>query len=175
LDDGTVIPFSTQYDDDDPPPLHMVFLRRTSEEARPRRDGGWDTDPDPLTSAVTGYRLSVSLIANPSLVAEETIAPEYSCLRTAFSFKSPPGRTGQTGGPGPDVMVRIGSLASPFYDSLIVAGIEVGAAPPVYVFGHPRDIPPLDWLVVGSRGGSGGRGVAGAPGEEGAKGTDGCP
>lgn len=175
LDDGSVIPFATQYDADSPPRLHMVFLRRTSAAARPRRDGGWDTDPDPVKSAVSGFRLSVSLIADPSLEAEEVVAPEYSCMRSAFSFKGPRGRVGQNGGPGPDITVRIGALASPFYDSLIVAGIEVGAAPPFYVFGRPGEIPPLDWVVVESRGGQGGRGAAGSPGAKGAKGTDGCP
>ncbi len=175
LDDGAVIPFSTQYDDDDPPPLHMVFLRRTSQEARPRGDGGWDTDPDPLKSAIDGFRLDVSMIARPSLTVEEMVAPEYSCMRTAISFKGPRGRAGAPGGPGPDVTVRIGALATPFYDSLIVAGVEVGAAPPFYVFGHPRDVPPLDWLVVESRGGPGGRGVPGDAGVKGANGADGCP
>jgi hypothetical protein len=175
LDDGTVIPFSTGYDEDDPPPLHMVFLRRMSQEARVRRDGGWDTYPDPLRSAMTGYRLEASMIANPSLRAEETVAPEYSCMRNVYSFKGPNGKVGHAGGPGPDVTVRIGALGTPFYDSLMVAGIEVGAAPPLYVFAHPRDVPPLDWLVVESRGGVGGRGIEGSQGQKGSKGADGCP
>jgi hypothetical protein len=175
LDDGSVIPFSTRYDDDNPPALHVIFLRRTSAQATPRGDGGWDTNPDPVISAVTGFRLMVTLVARPSLIAEGAVAPEYSCMRQAFSFRGPRGKVGQSGGPGPDVTVRLNVLSSPFHDSLFVAGVEVGQAPPFYVFAQADVVPPLDWITIESRGGDGGRGADGAAGEPGAKGTDGCP
>lgn len=175
LNDGSVIPFETRYDDDHPPALHMVFLGRHSGEARPRNDGGWDTYDDPLLTAMTGFRLNAFLRANPSLSVERTIEPDYSCMRHAFSFRGPNGSRGQIGQPGPDITVRLNVLSSPFYEELLVAGVEVGHAPPFYIFADYRFTAPADWIIVESVGGPGGRGVSGADGAAGSKGTDGCP
>ncbi|UCG85879.1 MAG: hypothetical protein JSW71_18525 [Gemmatimonadota bacterium] len=175
LDDGSVVPFATKYDDDYPPALHVVFLRRTSREASPRRDGGWDTEGDPLISVLDGFRLNAFLLAKPSLNVSGVVKPEYSCLRHAFSFVGRGGGRGQGGGPGPDVTVRLDVMSSPFYEALLVGGIQVGNAPPFYVLADAAMVPPADWLMVESKGGPGGRGVDGAEGVEGAKGSDGCP
>lgn len=175
LDDGTVLPFERRYDRRNPPPLHVVFLGRTSREAVSQEDGDWVTDPDPLVSAMTGFRLSAFLRAKPSINALEVVAPEYSCLRNAFSFVGPPGGPGQPGGDGPDITVRIGILSSPFYPRLVVAAIEVGAAPPFFVLAPADQVPGADWLLVESRGGQGGRGLDGSPGAPGANGSPGCP
>lgn len=175
LDDGAIIPFATQYDDDYPPPLHVLFLNRHSPEATPRNDGGWATHRDPLASVLNGFRLNAYLRANPSLSVTQVIEPDYNCQRNAFSFQGQRGSRGQIGRPGPDVTVRLDILSSPFYDELLVAGIEVGQAPPFYVFADASYMPHADWIVVESVGGPGGMGVAGTKGADGQEGVDGCP
>lgn len=175
LDDRSVLPFERRYDRRNPPPLHVVFLGRTSHEAESQEDGDWVTDPDPLVSALTGFRLNVFLRAKPSVNASAVVAPEYSCLRTVFRFVGRPGDVGQPGGDGPDITIRIGILSSPFYQRLLVVGIEVGYAPPFFVLADADRVPPADWLVVESWGGAGGRGRDGSPGVAGAGGVPGCP
>lgn len=175
LDDGSIVPFSTRYDDDNPPALHVLFLRLTSPEATPRKDGGWNTDPDPLTSVMTGFRLNAFLLAKPSVNVNRVVSPDYSCSRHVFSFVGRTGKRGQGGEPGPDVTVRLNIVESPFYERLLVAGVEVGVAPPFYVFSDAEMVQPADWLIVESKGGPGGRGTDGAAGAQGAKGADGCP
>lgn len=176
LDDGSVLPFATSYDKDDPPALHVVFLRFTSGEAAGRENGSWDTYPDPLLSVNNGYRLSVFLRDKPSVNAFSVVEPEYSCSPHVFAFEGEPGgRAGEAGEPGPDVAVRLDFLRSPYYERLLVAEIGVGAAPPFYVVSNGDDIPPADWLVIESAGGRGGRGVHGTRGEAGAPGKPGCP
>jgi hypothetical protein len=175
LDDGTRIPFARSYDKDRPPQLHVVFLDRISAEARAQEDGDWVTDADPLRSLTTGYRLEVVLRHKPDVRGNKVVAPSYDCMSHSFNFSGATGETGLTGSDGPDVTVRLGLLRSPFYDRLIVAGIEVGQAPPYYVFYDATTVPPADWLVLESSGGRGGRGANGATGTEGAAGRAGCP
>lgn len=175
LRDGTEIPFSRDWDGDDPPLLHVIMLGRTSPEARPRKDGDWDADPDPLRSAIRGYRLSTFLRAKPSVNGSAVVAPDYSCVQHVMEFQGRPGGHGGAGADGPDVTVRLGVVASPFYERLLVAGIEVGVAPPFYVLADADKVPPADWLVLTSRGGRGGHGVPGQDGADGAGGSPGCP
>ena len=175
LDDGAIIPFATRYDDKFPPPLHVLFLSRHSTEASPRSDGGWATDPNPLVSVLDGFRLNAFLRANPSLSVTQVVEPDYTCQRTGYSFQGQRGSRGQIGRPGPDITVRLDILSSPFHEELLVAGVEVGQAPPFYVFADARFMPHADWLVLESMGGAGGMGMAGSDGAAGAKGADGCP
>ena len=175
LDDGTTIPFAREYDDDRPPALHVVFLRRTSAEAEPQGDGDWNAHADPLLSAMDGFRLRAELRARPALAASVSVAPDYSCQPHTFRFVGRTGPRGRSGYSGPDVLVRVDVLRSPFYDRVLVAGIEVGDAPPFYVMHDADAVPPADWFVVESVGGRGGRGENGADGAEGVKGRDGCP
>jgi hypothetical protein len=175
LDDGSVIPFARSYDEDRPPALHVVFLRRTSAEAEPQGDGDWSTYSDPLLSVTDGFRLQAELAARPGLTASAVVAPDYSCLRHAFRFVGRTGARGRPGFPGPDVLVRLNVLQSPYYERLLVMGIEVGDAPPQYVLQDADAVPPSDWFVVESVGGGGGRGAGGEDGAQGATGTDGCP
>ncbi len=175
LNDGTTIPFARDYDEDHPPALHVVFLRRTSAEAEPQGDGDWSTHSDPLLSAVDGFRLRAELRSRPGLAASATVAPDYSCLPHTFRFVGRTGPRGRSGFSGPDVLVRLDVLASPFYERVLVAGIEVGDAPPFYVMHDADAVPPADWFVVESVGGRGGRGENGEEGVEGVDGQDGCP
>ena len=175
LHDGSIVPFSREYDEDNPPPLHVVFLRRTSPDAYPEQDGDWDTVDDPLATAMTGFRLRAELRANPTLAAEATIVPEYRCLPNRHAYTGARGRRGDPGRPGPDIVVRIALLRSPFYERLVVVTTEVGGAPPRFLLQNADIIPPADWLVLESFGGPGGKGVDGADGAPGAAGQPGCP
>jgi hypothetical protein len=176
LDDGSVVPFATKYDKKNPPPLHVVFLRFTSGEAAARESGSWDTYPDPLLSVHHGFRLSVFLRDKPSINAFEVVEPDYSCIPHIFAFEGKPGgRRGGAGEQGPDVVVRLDIVRSPYYERLLLAEISVGAAPPFYLMADANAIPPADWVVVESRGGAGGRGEDGTDGAKGADGEPGCP
>jgi hypothetical protein len=175
LTSGERVPFSRSYDKKHPPRLHIVFLDRTSPEAYTQEDGDWVTERNPLTTATTGFRLTATLRAKPSVTSTVVVPPDYSCMAHSFAFSGEPGGPGQAGGNGPDVTVRLAILRSPFYDRLFVSGIQVGLAPPFYVLQDATAVAPADWLVVESRGGKGGAGVAGSAGSDGAAGATGCP
>ena len=172
---GSRLPFARSYDKNHPPRLHVVFLDRTSPDAVTQQDGDWVTSGNPLATVTTGFRLTATLRANPSVTNTVVIPPDYSCMRHSFSFWGDAGDAGQAGGNGPDVTVRLAVLRSPFYDRLFVAGIQVGLAPPFYVLGDATSVPPADWLVIESRGGHGSAGVAGTKGTDGSPGQPGCP
>lgn len=169
LDDGTVLPFSREYDDDNPPALHVVFLSRQSPDAVSHENGDWTADRDPLRSAMEGFRLTAVMRTRPELTATAVVVPEYSCVPHAFGF------SGATGLPGPDVLLRLGTVASPFYARLLVLAVEVGDAPAFYVLHDAGAVPPSDWYQVESRGGRGARGVRGDRGARGPAGRAGCP
>lgn len=175
LTDGSRVPFSRSYDKKHPPRLHVVFLDRTSPDAVTQQDGDWVMDGNALATATTGFRLTATLRARPSVSNSIVVPPDYSCMAHAFSFSGEPGGPGQSGGNGPDVTVRLAILRSPFYDKLFVAGVQVGLAPLFYVLQDASAVPPADWLLVESRGGKGGAGVAGTAGTDGAGGAAGCP
>lgn len=175
LNDGSTVLFDRRYDKKRPPPLHVVFLRRTSPEAIPQEDGDWTTTRDPLASVMNGFRLTAFLIANPALNTSAAVRPEYSCVPHVFSFSGAAGDQGLPGQDGPDITVRLRIMRSPFYERLLVAGIEVGQAPPFFVVADADRLPPSDWLIVESRGGRGGRGTDGTAGQAGAAGAPGCP
>jgi len=170
LNDGALVSFESRYDRKHPPRLHVSFLDRRSDEATPLEGGAWVADPDGLTSAVSGFRVTAALKAKPSVAATTVVTPEYSCMPHAFGF-----RGAGAGASGPQVTVRLGILRSPFYGRLLVAGVEVEDALPFFVFADANVVPPSDWLVIESRGARGARGSDGEAGTRGAPGAAGCP
>jgi hypothetical protein len=86
-----------------------------------------------------------------------------------------PGRTAQGGGDGPDVVVRIGVVSSPYVSRLLVASVSINEDAPFYVLADATQVPPADWLRVMARGGHGGSGESGARGAKGREGATGCP
>src|SRR5437667_9792141 len=110
LNDGSLVPFETRYDKDNPPRLHVVFLARSSPEATPLESGGWSTYRDPLATAITGFRLTASFKAKPSITTSTVVTPEYSCMQQAFGF-----RGAGAGASGPQVTTRVGILRPPRY------------------------------------------------------------
>ena len=175
LDDGTHVPFQRTYDKKHPPRLHTVFLDLSSADATPNNDGNWAMAQDPLLSAASGFQLRASMRAKPSIQGSVTVPPDYSCAAHAFGFASEPGGASQAGGNGPDVTVRIGRGRSPFYDKLIIVGVQVGMQAPFYELYDGRTIPPADFVIIESRGGRGGAGGPGPKGGDGSPGAAGCP
>ncbi len=175
LADGTHIPFVHSYDEKHPPRLHVNFLALSSDEARSRSDGSWVSAQDPLLSASTGFRLTATLRAKPSIGGSVSVQPDYSCAPHAFEFEGLSGGRALSGDNGPPVTVTLARARSPFYEKLIVVGIQVGAQAPFYELYDAASIPPADFIGVTTRGGHGGAGVSGPPGGDGAPGASGCP
>src|SRR5437762_989837 len=175
LADGARVPFSRSYDKKHPPRLHVVFLDRESPDAVSQEDGDWVTERDPLATVSTGFRLTATLRADSRITNTVVVPPDYGCVPHTFVFSGEPGGPGEAGEPGPDATVRLAVVRSPFYDKLLVAGIQVGLAQPFYVLQDATAVPPADWLVIESRGGRGGAGTAGAKGTDGSAGAAGCP
>ncbi|HEY6222581.1 MAG TPA: hypothetical protein VIW26_02245, partial [Gemmatimonadales bacterium] len=155
LDDGSRLPFETRYDKKHPPKLHVVFLDLTSNEATPYA-GGWSADRDPVLSVRTGFRLHAALHANPSITGSATVPPSYECVRHDYVFSGEDGSTGEGGGDGPPVTVRLAIGRSQYYNRLLIAGVEVANAPPFYIIADATAIQPAFWLTIASKGGSGG-------------------
>src|SRR5437660_3138139 len=175
LADGSRVPFSRTYDKKHPPRLHVIFLDRESPDAVSQEDGDWVAERDPLVTVTTGYRLTATLRADSRITNTVVVPPDYGCVPHTFVFSGEPGGPGEAGEPGPDATVRLAVVRSPFYDKLLVAGIQVGLAQPFYVLQDATAVPPADWLVIESRGGRGGTGTAGTKGTEGAAGAADCP
>jgi hypothetical protein len=175
LDDGSELPFSSRYDDDDPPALHVSFLTRYSPHAAAQANGHWTTSDDPLASALNGFPLQAILRAKPGVIARATVAPAYGCADHVFRFTGESGPRGGAGGPGPDVTLRLAVLSSPFVERLLVAELVPEGGLPAYLLADLDEVPPADWLVVRSRGGRGGRGTDGRDGAKGTAGSAGCP
>jgi len=133
----------------------LAILTRQGDAVQPVDGGEWTSDPDPLASAVTGFRLSVWLTANPAVTAETTLVPVYSCSPRSFSFRG----TGQ-GANGPDVTVRIAQVRSPFHDSVVVVAVEPANASPVHAMFLPSDLRQRR-IAVASLGSAGRPGAAG--------------
>lgn len=175
LDDGTHVPFAQTYDSKHPPRLHVNSLSFSSAEAVRQADGSWLSDKDPLLSATTGFRLSAALKAKPAIHATATVSPDYSCTPHAFSFAGAGGGEAQSGGNGPPITVRVGVGRSPFYDKLLIVGIQVGAQAPLYELYDARTISSANRLSIETRGGTGGVGIAGTRGAQGRSAPEGCP
>ncbi|HXQ29665.1 MAG TPA: hypothetical protein VN848_10380 [Gemmatimonadales bacterium] len=175
LGDSTHVPFERRYDKDHPPRLHVIFLDLSSDQAAANSDANWTLAPDPLVSAVSGFRLDAALRAKPSVHGFATVAPDYSCMPHTFEFAGHDGGGAQAGLNGPDVTVRLGLGRSSFYGKLIVASVAVGSSSPFYLLYDATAVPPANWLTIGSRGGRGGRGSEGPAGGSGSSGAPGCP
>jgi hypothetical protein len=91
LADGSRVPFARSYDKKHPPRLHVVFLDRKSPDAVSREDGDWVTEPDPLATASTGFRLSATLRSEPSVTSTVVVPPNYACMPHTLAFWGAPG------------------------------------------------------------------------------------
>jgi hypothetical protein len=112
---------------------NLRALDRTGVNVRPGADGSWDTESEPLISAMTGFHLRAVLHDHPATSADTTVAPTYDCPRkliglTANAFN------------GPAVTVRLSQFRSPYYDSLVVIAVDVEGRPTTYVLLGPAQM-----------------------------------
>ncbi|HEY9230194.1 MAG TPA: hypothetical protein VIP11_26310 [Gemmatimonadaceae bacterium] len=161
----------------------IASLARSGTAVEPRDDGSWQTDAQPLLSAFDGFRLSASLTGNPAVKADTVVRPTYECLAARNSIDLRPPRLNEFN----SAYVRVGLFRTPFYDSLVVAAVEVpGGGAHVFVI-PPRamrsNVIRIDATGrpgqpgrAGQRGADGGvceNGGAGEDGDDGAAGTSG--
>ena len=140
--------------------------------AKPAQNGSWTTSANVLESAVSGFRLSVSLANDPGVHADTVIIPSYSCQRLSIGLSD---RFNDV-----KAKVRLGVFASPFYDSIAVAVIEPEGGYPVTLVIDPSHMRSraIQIAAVGKAGAAGGSGNPGNDGgqcEDGGDGTDGDP
>jgi hypothetical protein len=83
------------------------------------RDGNWQTSTNPMASVLTGFRLSVTLARDTSIRGDTVVAPAIDCFHPDVKL-SPSGRFQTT-----HAYVRLGTFPTPFYDSVVVAVVEV--------------------------------------------------
>jgi hypothetical protein len=150
--------------------LSMLALRGVAAE--PRSDGGWQTDSDPLVSAVSGFHLSAVLASDTSVRADTTIVPTYECIHTSIEL------------PASDQFrlteahIRLGTFATPFYDSVVVAVVEAGDGAPIATLLGPSQMRSGAIKIhapgkPGRAGRAGHRGADGQPCANGENGDDG--
>lgn len=140
----------------------LSLLKRSGVAADPRADGEWQTSPDPLASLFDGFRLTAMLASDTTIRADTVIVPRYGCLSATASMTTAPGRFSQVG------HVRLGALRTPFYDSVVVASIEVEDRPARVVVLGPTEM--RNGII-----GVSARGRDGVPGRAGRQGSDGGP
>lgn len=124
------------------------------------RDGSWQTSPNPLRSIASGFRLAVSLARDTSVRGDTLVAPSYECLRT--EVRLPPTSLADDGA----AYVRLGTFASPFYDSVVVAVVEVETRPVAIAVLSPKEMR-SGAIKIFAPGSDGAAGRAGRPGADG--------
>jgi hypothetical protein len=156
IDGGAVLPL-TESD--------VSALVRKAVAAEPARNGGWLASVDPLASANSGFRLSAALGRDTTVRGDTVVVPTYGCRRTQWDARP--------SGPFPEkVYVRLGTFATPFYDSIVVAVLEVaGRIPSVTILG-PGEIG-RGTIRINAGGANGAAGRPGLRGETGAECADG--
>jgi hypothetical protein len=92
-------------------------LVRTGSAVQPGADATWLASAEPLASAVSGFRLSVSLPSDSMIRADTVVAPKYDCLDTTIELVAADYQNSAA-------YVRLGTFRTPFYDSIVVAVVE---------------------------------------------------
>jgi len=142
-------------------PSDVRQIRRSeSETATMGRDGSWRTSPDPLRSMISGFRLSVSLARDTSVRGDTVVAPSYDCLRADVRL-TPSSRVADG-----TAYVRLGTFATPFYDSVVVAVIELDTRAMGITVLSPGEMR-SGAIKVSAPGNNGAPGHAGRPGSDG--------
>lgn len=115
-------------------PGDLSLLVRRGVAAEPRGDGSWQMDSEPLVSAVSGFHLSAALGSDTSVRADTTIVPTYECIHTSIELRASD-QFHLT-----EAHVRLGTFATPFYDSVVVAVVETGDGAPIVTLLSPNQM-----------------------------------
>jgi hypothetical protein len=130
------------------------------DDAATLRSGSWQTSADPMRSVVTGFRLSVALARDSSVRGDTVVPPSYDCPRATVQLGNSERRE------GPPAYVRLGTFDTPFYDSVVVAVVEVEGRPPGVIVLSPKEMV-AGAIKVAAAGRNGLPGRAGRPGSDG--------
>jgi hypothetical protein len=106
-----------------PPSDVKQIVSSDDESATMLRDGSWQTNADPMRSVLSGFHLSASLARDASVRGDTVVAPAYDCPRAEIRLPT------SDGSHTIQAYVRLGVFATPFYDSVVVAVVEVGSRP----------------------------------------------
>ena len=147
----------------------LQLLERSGSGVNARTDGSWVADVDPLSSAMTGFRLRAALKSNSTVRADTVIVPIYSCPRRPIIV--------------PAAHVRLGVLRSPFHDSIVVAAVELNRGTLQVIVLAPDEMKSGAIRVdakgtdgrPGARGRNGTKGASCEAGQPGDDGEDGGP
>ena len=143
-----------------PSDITPVVRGGADAEVEPRPDGNWLTNADPMRSVLTGFRLSVTLAGDSSVRGDTVVAPSYECSHTAINLPSSDRFNHTT------AYVRLGTFATPFYDSVVVAVVEVEGRAPIVTILAPNQMH-SGAIKVSAPGKNGAPGRAGRIGSEG--------
>jgi hypothetical protein len=157
----------------------LALLRRSGAGVYLRDDGSWQTDVNPLISAMTGFVLHAWLESDSSVRADTIVTPTYGCARTTIDARG-------TASADDATYIRLGVLRSPFHDSIVVAAFESGKNTSRVMLLGPREMRngairidasgrPGSKGRAGTAGANGGPCERGAPGEQGEDGGAGGP
>ena len=147
-------------------PSDLSLLARAGVGADPTSDGGWQTNGDPMASVFTGFRLTASLLSDSTVRADTVVVPSYECRRASIGLR-PTTRFHTT-----RAHVRLGVMASPLHDSIVVAVVEVDGGAQAIVLLTPREMRP-GAIKINAPGIDGAAGRNGRPGRAGADCSDG--
>jgi len=83
------------------------------------RDGYWQTSADPMRSVLTGFRLFAALARDSSVRGDTVVPPSNDCPHEVINLPSSD-RFHFT-----HAYLRLGTFRTPFYDSVVVAVVEL--------------------------------------------------
>ena len=151
----------------------LSLLKRSGIAAEPRDDGTWQTSTDPVASLYDGFHLTAVLASDTTVRADTVVVPTYRCLVTGASMATTGATNLSKAG-----HVRLGTLRTPFYDSVVVASIEIEDRLPRAVVLSPSEMRSGAIAISavgrdGARGRAGAQGSDGGPCENGARGEEG--
>jgi hypothetical protein len=133
----------------------------------------WLPDPNPLSTAGTGIKLRgwlekvIDGASVKSIEGETSIRPVYECKKENVFTYPQHGHDGKPGRAGPNLVVAITSLSTPFYPDAALIRVEYDAIR-VYLISPSADQP----VRILAQGQQGAHGVPGEPGRKGADGKD---
>jgi len=138
----------------------LSLLKRSGIAADPREDGAWQTATDPVASLYDGFHLTAVLASDTTVRADTVVVPTYRCLVTAVRMTTEADALPKAG------YVRLGTLRTPFYDSVVVASIELEGRPPRAVVFGPTEMR-NGAIAISAAGRDGAQGRGGVQGSDG--------
>lgn len=131
----------------------------------------WVPPADPLATADTGLLLrgwlekAIAGQTHKSMVGEAELKPVYECQLSGTYSPGRAGSPGSSGAQGPDVVIAITTLSTPWYPSAALVRVEAMGTKSYYI--SPSVEQAVKITAYGQSGASGAPGVAGKEGQTG--------